>query len=131
MSQENIDLVQRALEAYRARDIETLQALLDADVEWKQVEELVPAHGWEAVAEALGRWEENWDELDTEAEELIDAGDHVVAGIRFRGRGGVSGVPVEQVSYLVFTVLAGKITRMHEYGPAARTEALQAVGLPE
>jgi ketosteroid isomerase-like protein len=131
MSQENIDLVQRALEAYRASDIQTMQALLDPDVEWKQVEELVPAHGWGAVAEAVGRWEENWDELGAEADELIDAGDQVVAGIRFRGRGSASGVPVDQVTCLVFTVLTGKIARMHEYGPGGRSEALQAVGLSE
>ena len=91
----------------------------------------LPHHGWEAVAEALGRWEEDWDELETEVEELIDAGEYVVAGIRFRGRR-QRGVPVEMVSYLVFMVRAGKITRMHEYGPAGRTEVhFLAVGRSE
>jgi hypothetical protein len=40
------------------------------------------------------RWDGDWEKLETVAEELIDAWESVVACIRYRGRGRVSGVEV-------------------------------------
>jgi len=131
MSLENVEVVRRAVEAYVAGDVSATETLLDPEVEWKQVEEPATAHGAEGVLQALARWDEVWDELHTEGQEYIDAGDKVLALIRMRGRGKGSGVTVEQSSYLLFTVREGRIVRMHEFGPGGRAEALKAVGLRE
>jgi ketosteroid isomerase-like protein len=131
MSQENVEVVQRAFEAYARGDVEAMLEAFDQEVEWKQVEEPAPVYGRDGVREALRRWDETWDNPQVEAEEYIDAGECVVVLIRLRGLGRASGVPVEMASYHVFTVRNGKVARMFEYGPGKRAEALEAVGLSE
>jgi ketosteroid isomerase-like protein len=131
MSRENVEVVRRAFEAYARGDVEAMLEEVDQEVQWKQVEEPGPVYGRDGVREALRRWDETWDNLQAEVEEYIDAGECVVALIRFRGLGRTSGVPVEMASYHVFTVRNGKVARMFEYGPGKRVEALEAVGLRE
>jgi ketosteroid isomerase-like protein len=67
--------------------------------------------------------------LETTPEELIDAGDQIVAVIHFRGRGRASGIEVDARSYSVYTVRNGKTVRMEEF--IEREEALEAVRLRE
>jgi uncharacterized protein len=131
MSQENVEVVRRAFEAYERGDVEAMLEELDQDVQWKQIEEPAPVYGRDGVREAIQRWDETWDNLRAEVDEYIDAGDCVIALIRFRGLGRASGVPVEMASYHLFTVRNGKVARMSEYGPGKRAEALEAVGLSE
>jgi ketosteroid isomerase-like protein len=129
MSEENVEVVRRAFEAYERGDVEAMLEEVDQEVQWKQVEEPAPVYGRDGVREAVQRWDETWDNLRAEVDEYIDAGDCVIALIRFRGLGRASGVPVEMASYHVFTVRNGKVARMTEYGPGKRAEALEAAGL--
>ena len=129
MSRENVEVVRRAFEAYERGDVEAMLEEVDQEVQWKQVEEPAPVHGRDGVREAVRRWDETWDNLQAQVDEYIDAGECVVALIRFRGLGRTSGVPVEMASYHVFTVRNGKVVRMFEYGAGKRVEALEAVGL--
>lgn len=131
MSQENVEVVRRAFDAYARDDLEALLEELDQGVEWKQFEEPAPVYGRNNVRGAIRRWNETWDQLQVQAEEYIDAGEFVVVLLRFRGLGRASGAPVEQATYHVFTVRNGRIARMVEYGPGKRSEALEAVGLSE
>jgi ketosteroid isomerase-like protein len=131
MSRENVEVVRRAFAAYARGDVEAMLEEVDQEVQWKQIEEPEPVYGRDGVREAVRRWDETWDNLQAEVEEYIDAGECVVALIRFRGLGRTSGVPVEMASYHLFTVRNGKVARMFEYGPGKRVEALEAVGLRE
>jgi ketosteroid isomerase-like protein len=72
-------------------------------------------------------WERSWESWDSEALDLIDAGDRVVAIVRSRAKGRHSGVEVERVDGSVWTLRAGKVTRVDYYG--SREEAFRAVGL--
>ena len=118
-----------AFEAYQAGDLPAMTSYLAPDVEWKQFEDAEAVHGPDGVLQALGRWAEDWDDLEATLEELVDAGDQVVLAVRFRGRGRGSGVTVEQVTYAVQTVRDGRITRMYEHGPGEREAALRAAGV--
>ena len=62
-------------------------------------------------------------------EEVIDAGDHVIHAIHFRGRGRGSGIVVEGRAFQVFTFRGGKAVHWEEF--SERAEALEAVGLSE
>ncbi len=68
-----------------------------------------------------------FDGLQAETEELIDAGDIVVAAIHVQARIKETDAPLDMRLAVVFTVREGKIVRGREY--ATRKEALQAVGL--
>ena len=65
------------------------------------------------------RWDSEWDELETVVEEVIDAGDKVLMAVRYRGRGRVSGVEVNDLQFEVHTFrTAGACTRWtSECGP--------------
>jgi ketosteroid isomerase-like protein len=128
MSQENVDVVRRSVEAYARGDV--IAALADAhpEIAWNPFEE-IPTRGLDAVRAHLARWESDWEELKTTPEEFIDAGERVLATVRFNGRGSASGVEVEARSYAVYTLRDGKIMAMEEF--IERTDALVAAGLRE
>jgi ketosteroid isomerase-like protein len=129
MSQENVEIVRRGFEAYVRGDIdEALAILLDPDIVYKPAQE-APVQGWDAVRASWERWEADWDEMESTTEEIIDAGDHVIHAIAFRGRGRGSGVEVEGRAFQVFTFKDGKAVRWEEFSD--RSEALEAAGLSE
>jgi ketosteroid isomerase-like protein len=126
MSQENVEIVKRAYDAYIRRDLDGSLENYDADVTFNPNEE--PAvRGHVAVRAHLERWEEPWEKYEVEVEELIDAGEQVVVTVRFKGRGKGSGVEIEARSHQVFALRDGKIVRMDEY--THRDDALEAAGL--
>jgi ketosteroid isomerase-like protein len=67
------------------------------------------------------------DEVRFDVDELVDAGDRVIAISRMVARSHTSGIEVEQAVALVWTVRDGRAVRLDPY--ATRDEALRAVGL--
>jgi ketosteroid isomerase-like protein len=128
MSEENVECVRKSLEAYRRGDYVAASACLAPDVVWEIGQEL-PAHGPAAVREVWERWDDEWEELETVAEEILDAGDNVVVAIRYRGRGPGSGVEVSDRLFEVHTFRDGKCVRKVDF--AKRAEALEAAGFQE
>jgi ketosteroid isomerase-like protein len=143
MSQENVEIVRRIVEASDRRDAEAVFALYDPEIEWDMSEleragesedwsAMVPGRlrGRDAVRAALREWVSAWEIVHYEHEELIDAGDQVVHFLRQRVRGRTSGLEFTFRPYAqVWTLRAGKITAMKVY--ADRTKALEAAGLRE
>src|SRR5207248_11749530 len=84
-------------------------------------------------ADGLRRWMDGWgdtmDEIRFEADELIDAGDRVVAVTRLVTRSSTTGIELDQTVAMVWTLRDGLAVRMDPY--ATREEALAAVGLGE
>jgi ketosteroid isomerase-like protein len=66
-------------------------------------------------------------QIDFDVEELVDAGDQVVAVIRDRRVGRTSGVPVEATHLAVWTLAADKVIRLQTFDE--RQQAFQAAGL--
>ena len=62
-------------------------------------------------------------------EDLVDAGEDVVATYRVRGRERESGAMVGHRITLVWSVRSGKVVRLRAYGE--RAHALESVGLIE
>jgi ketosteroid isomerase-like protein len=128
MSRENVEAARRCLEAYRRGDYDEASAYLAPDVVWEVGQEL-PAHGPAAVRDVWRRWDAEWEELETVGEEFIDAGDYVVVAVRYRGRGRISGVEVNDEQFEVHTLRDGQCIRKVEF--RTRSEALAAAGMAD
>jgi ketosteroid isomerase-like protein len=91
MSQQNVQTIQRAYEAFNRQDIPGVLAVFDPQIEWvDQGGGRAPAgtfHGPQSVAnDVFSIIPQNFDEFRADAEEFIDAGDHVVVVGRMRGK---------------------------------------------
>jgi ketosteroid isomerase-like protein len=129
MSQENVEIVRRFYEHILRGDQAAALACLAPDVDYGVAQEIRPAHGLEAVRAMWERWLNDWEEIETVAEEFIDAGDHVIVTVHESGRGRGSGIEIDGRYFNVLTVRNGKIVRKLEF--TQRSGALEAAGLRE
>ena len=132
MSQENVDLVRRAIEAYSRRDLKTLRLLNapDLELDWSASRGAL-AGVYRGLDEALrfyAEWYETFKMTVIEPERLIDVEDSVVVPnvARLRGR---DGIEVSARSALLYTVRGQLIRRVCLYQDL--DQALKAVGLAE
>jgi ketosteroid isomerase-like protein len=132
MSEENVELVKRMYDAYRARDAEKAlsyfapDVLVDASTLRPDIGE---GHGREHVAAVVTSWTEPWEDWHEENEEIRDLGDAVLVISLQRGRGKGSGIEIESRFTLLYEVRDGQITAMRMYG--STSDALEAAGLSE
>ena len=134
MSQENVEVVKAAYEAFARGGLDRWLEHFADDVEWRSIEgapdDVGPIHGKDALRAWLQDWIDMFDGFWMEPIELIDTGDDAVVAVeRFGGRAKLSGVETDQTETEVFTIRDGKIARGREY--ATRDEALAAAGLAE
>ena len=132
MSQENVEIVRRAWEAWERRDMEALFALYDPAIIWEQrVTPVDLYHGHEGVRRFFKEWLDPFEAYYAHADEFIAAGDSVVARLRQGGRGRGSGVEVAMpVVWQVYRIRDGRVIRVVG-GLMDRSEALEAAGLRE
>ena len=136
MSEENVEVVRRGLEALNRDDSEELAALSDDDLEIAPATEIGVegrAHGYrgkDAWANYFAHAHEVWDEWRIHGAEIVDAdNDWVVAVFRVVARGSGSGAEVEHSRGIAYKLRDGKILQVQGY-PDPR-DALEAVGLRE
>jgi hypothetical protein len=90
MSQENVELAYRAIDAVNQRDLDALLALMDKDVE--SVSRIVAMEGGLHGHDGVRRWWDNWFEAFPDYRiEVVgtrDLGDVVIATFRALGHGG-------------------------------------------
>ena len=131
MSQENVEIVRRAIEEFNRDGPEAATTFLDPEIEWHDLPEQPDAsvhHGHEGFL-ASGEFSGSFEDFRVLVDEIFDHGDQVITHVRFVGRGGGSGATFEQRLAGVFTLRNGSIVRVEFFGTQA--EALKAVGLAE
>ena len=147
MSQENVEIVRRAIELMEegmrrgdlgaAFDQSVREGIVASNTEWRAgmrggegVAGMGDVAGREGFSELLTTWTEDFDDFEQETEAIIDAdNDRVVAITRNHGTGKGSGAPVELRTAQVFTLEADRIVRVDIFRkPEA---ALEAAGLSE
>jgi uncharacterized protein len=136
MSQENVEIVRRVYDAIDAGDTDAVLALYDPEIEWhfarSPFRNLVRHdvyRGHNALRDFIReRYEDAWDSITDELEEIIDADKHVVSIIKTHGQGRASGAQTEMTHAGVWTIQGGRIVRVEWM---SREEALQAAGLSE
>jgi uncharacterized protein len=131
MSQENLELFRRGVEAWNAGDMEALAELYDPAVVMYHLE------GWPEPGPSVGRdavmreWEqiaEPFPEgIRIEILELVDAGNNVVASYAWRGSG--RGPDAAMEMSMVLTVRKGKVITIQNFWD--HDEALAAAGVRE
>jgi ketosteroid isomerase-like protein len=133
MSQENVEVVRKALALYNRRDFEALQALNHPDVEldWSASRAVFAGvyRGWPEVLRFYKNvFADVFEENVIEPERFIESGDSVVVPNtgHVRGRDGIHAVAR---SALLFEVRDGWIVRIRLYQETRA--ALEAVGLRE
>jgi ketosteroid isomerase-like protein len=134
MSQENVELALRALDAFTRRDVDAVDDLVSPDVVWEENPELPGLRevyrGRAEVREWMVAVLEVFEHLDVEVVELTELGDaRVFAEILLTARGRGSGVPVELRFWTVLWFAESKITRREVSW--SRDQALEAAGLSE
>ena len=134
MSQENVEAVAAAFDAFAHGGREGLAQHWTDDIKHRALEgapdDHGPMHGKDALRAYVQDWLDMFDDFKGEPVELIDAGgDEVVAVIRVSGRAKLSGAETEMTFAAVYTIREGKIADGREY--ATRDEALEAAGLEE
>ncbi len=131
MSQENVEIVREAWSGLDRGDLEAAFKDAAPDVEFDQTRALGTDRGIYTLDEfkRLTRsFIDTWQSVRWEAEELIDAGEHVVLAFtnRLTGRDEIT---LEAHGTLVWTFRAKGIVRVCLYQD--RAEARQAAGLSE
>ena len=133
MSQENVEGVRAVFEAWERGGVDAVAEFWDPEFDWRAAEgaldDVGVMRGVDAMRAYMNDWLDNFDDVHFEAEELIDAGDQVVAMQRVTARAKGSGVETELRYAVVNTIRDGKVVRGREYW--TRAEALEAVGLSE
>jgi ketosteroid isomerase-like protein len=130
VSQENVEIIRRASEAFDRGDLEEWGAFFDDGVKlYPRPEEpgVEPFYeGMAGIGTYLGNWYSGWKEYTAEPVDFIDAGDYVVVDVREVGIAKGSGIRVEDNFAHAFRVASGKVVEWRMFGPVE--EALAAIG---
>ena len=135
MSEENVALARKAIDAFNRGDFDALPAFLSPDVVWEALEGVSGVgelyRGRAEVREWIALMLEDTEEgIHAEIEQMAELGDDrvfiaVVLTARRRG----SGVPFEYRTWQIVWFTDGLITRRQVFW--TRAEALKAAGLRE
>lgn len=134
MSQQNIELVERAVRAFNRHDAEALAKVSDEDFAFVSMLSAVDSgatyHGPDAWSDYFEAMNQTWEEWTVAEIQVFDAPDDLLAA-RFRivGTGRQSGIRVEREVGMSYEFRQGKFWRMRAY--LDPSEALEAVGLAE
>jgi ketosteroid isomerase-like protein len=133
MSQENIELVRRCVDAWSRWDFEAMESIYATDVEIvSPTAEMFGRiyRGLGGLRDYMQEFTDVFEPVQLELERIFDGGELGVVGvIRFQARATQSGIQLSYRNASVFTVQDGLIHREVVYEDPAR--ALEAVGLSE
>ena len=135
MSRENVEALRRATDAVGGVDPVRFVALLDPDVDWESDNSAAPPdllgtyQGIDGVLQYFTRWEQAWEDWDSEFEEIEAVESHVISRVHIWGHGRHTGIKADWRMWQAWTFREGKVIRYRDFDTKA--EALEAVGLRE
>ena len=134
MSQENVEIVRAAFEAWNAGELQNVLSRFHPELVYHpRADEPDPSPhvGRDAYERLVRGFVDSFSEVTFEVLELIDAGDHVIVStvlhVVLRGQGSASGISDSYV--FVFKSRDGLLVEGWEY--RTKHEALEALGLSE
>ena len=133
MSQANVEVVRKAIEAWNQRETDLLLSYAAPEIEWMPagpaaVEKDV-YRGHDEVASAYAALWETWDLFRFESSQVRDLGDSVLWLGRVKMRGSASHVELDQEFAAHWVLHDGKLIRIQAF--LSWQDALEAVGLEE
>jgi hypothetical protein len=133
MSEENVEIVRLAFEAYNRGDLDAAVADFAPECEYISSGALPGSRGvWrgpEGYKQFVGWLRSEFEDARAEIDEVIDAGDSVLVSVTTRGRGRQSGAATTWSIWQVWTLQDGKIVRGQ--GFTNKEQAFEAAGLSE
>jgi ketosteroid isomerase-like protein len=132
MSEENVEIMRDALDAFGAADVERLLQFMDPEIKFEPHLALLEGNyrGHDGVREFMA------DAFETPEASVLridrdfrDLGDRVLVSGTFYIRGGASGIEYEAPFAILARVREGRIVHLKDY--VNRTEALEAAGVRE
>jgi ketosteroid isomerase-like protein len=130
MSEENVEVVREAVDAFNARDRDRLLGLMDPEIEFRSVFERKTYRGLAEMVQFREDLDATLEEFHSEDDRFLDAGeDRVLYLYRVVGRGAGSGVPVSRENAILWHLRNGKLLKGEVY--LDQREALEAAGLSE
>ncbi|TMK98937.1 MAG: nuclear transport factor 2 family protein [Actinobacteria bacterium] len=131
MSEQNVQLFQKAYDAFNRRDVEANLALMDDDVEGVPRVAAIESsyHGHEGTRRWWKDLLDAFPDMTAEVGEVRELGDVTVGAVHLRGRGAGSDIPSDQRVWQVCRWRHGKCIWWGIFD--AQDEALKAVGLGE
>ena len=133
MSQENVEIVRRAWQAYVSGGVEATFDFWTEDCVFEEFPEMPESAvyvGRDRLSEAAEHFTEMWSDLEFEPVEFIDAGENlVIAVVAYRGRGVASGAPLDALASWLYEMRDGRVSRARAF--TTKQQALEAAGLRE
>jgi ketosteroid isomerase-like protein len=133
MSEENVEIVRRHIEAFledAPLSVSYLDPYVVVDRSRVGTPESGVAYGHEEVVRSVRRYIGAFEQYAYEVERVTDLGSGaIVAVVTEKGRGKSSGVPVQHSFASLYTLIDGKIARVTVF--PSEEEALEAAGLSE
>jgi ketosteroid isomerase-like protein len=135
MSQENVETLRRANEAFNRGDIEGFLAFCGEEVEIEDLNnapDLPPvAYGKEEARRLFAAWTDAFDDFSGDIEEYIYAGDrHVACLVHYRGKERGSGLTIDFTAVDMWEFRGNKLIH-GTLGYRDRESALEAIDLSE
>jgi ketosteroid isomerase-like protein len=131
MSQPNVEVIRRGLEALSSGDIERIFEFVDPEFEGQVPPELSTEpdtyRGHAGIRRYFQSFWEVMDDIRFQAERLWEAGDSVVADTRMTGRGKQTAIAVEQRFGQIWTLRDGRAIAVENFATVG--DALEAAGL--
>ena len=121
MSQANVELIRAIYDAFAAGDVPGVLERMDPAIEWHEAENFPyadgsPYIGPEAVAQGVFmRCATEWDGFGVQVDEIVDAGDMVLAMGRYLGTYKATGKPQTTQMAHVWRVADGRAVWFQQY----------------
>jgi ketosteroid isomerase-like protein len=120
VSEENVEVVRRAIALRDAGDWNALPPLLDPEVEFRDAAQVFDVaevlRGITEVRRAWDEWDAAWPSFTTKVEQCIDLDPWVLCELSWRAEARYTGIPVEREREVhAVEVRDGRITRVWVY----------------
>lgn len=128
MSQDNVKIVRSMYDAFGRGDVPSVLSVLDPQIEWLEAENFIyadrnPYIGPDAILEGVFmRLATEWDGFAVSPEEVLDAGETVVARGYYSGTYKKTGKKVRAQLAHFFTFRDGKVIKFQQYTDTAQFE---------
>jgi len=132
MSQANLEIAKRVIDAFNRRDVDAILEFVNQDVEWFPAMPVTfgggALRGREGIESYIREVSDTWEEYRVVGQDFRDlGGEEVLVLSRIEGRGAGSGGLVDAAMGQIFDFRDGKIARVRTY--LDHGEALKAAGL--
>jgi ketosteroid isomerase-like protein len=133
MSQENVELLRKGIDAWNRREVDLWLAYATPDIEWMPagpaaVERTI-YRGYDEVRDGITAAWEVWDVFEFQEDQVRDLGSSTLWLGRVKMRGSTSGVELDQEFATHSVAHDGKIALIHTF--LSWREGLAAAGLSE